>query len=504
VSPYTYVISTDDTYYYASNAFQIIYGGPDDAGGVDGTNPQAVIQAAITASSTGESILIKVGTFVFNTAQLLTDTLGSDIHACLILKSGVHLIGESRAGTILKLGDGIVANIIGGWTANDATVENLTVDGNKVNQTTTNVDGEHNGIYFMGTGVKVVNVTAKDCVECGVYGAAGYRQIYENIYATNCDGAGFAMTSSSYSVAKNIYVYDCCKSATQTMNTAGVIFANNHHASVYGIKSSTNDKAGFYFRGGGGYGGSGDQVYENGFDELYSDNNGSIGFMFSAGVDAYIIAHHFGHLSSNTDGATGVYYYGLQKCVFDFIEVINCNQTNDATYKYGVSFSTCEDVVIKNLSVLDNQDVHTIYSPVKYVNANERIFILSGNFGDATDYTSSELFHYADDTGGKIIFTNINGINNQGFGMPQPAMVPSDTYEKNKYPFPVKIFMTTPINDQDVITSYTIMDVDGTAKSFIVSWDDEEQVGKQFTLQPQDQIKFTYTFGNPNWFWYGC
>ncbi len=73
VSPYTYVISTDDTYYYASNAFQIIYGGPDDAGGVDGTDPQAVFDACIASHK--KEIVFATGTYTLDLTFKDTDSI---------------------------------------------------------------------------------------------------------------------------------------------------------------------------------------------------------------------------------------------------------------------------------------------------------------------------------------------------------------------------------------------------------------------------------------------
>jgi hypothetical protein len=67
ISPYTFLISIDaEDYIHASNAFQTIYGGPDDAGEVDGTDPIAVIQAALdglTAGRTWQEKIVCVGDF---------------------------------------------------------------------------------------------------------------------------------------------------------------------------------------------------------------------------------------------------------------------------------------------------------------------------------------------------------------------------------------------------------------------------------------------------------
>jgi hypothetical protein len=50
-SPYSYLIDFDGTDYHVVNAYQTVYGGPDDAGGVDGGDVNAVIQAMLDDAS---------------------------------------------------------------------------------------------------------------------------------------------------------------------------------------------------------------------------------------------------------------------------------------------------------------------------------------------------------------------------------------------------------------------------------------------------------------------
>lgn len=54
-SPYSYLVDFDGTDYYACNAYQVVYGGPSDAGAVDGGDPEAVIQAALDNLTGGRS-----------------------------------------------------------------------------------------------------------------------------------------------------------------------------------------------------------------------------------------------------------------------------------------------------------------------------------------------------------------------------------------------------------------------------------------------------------------
>jgi len=63
VSPYSYCISFDGTDYYASNAFQTVYGGPSDEGGVDGADLAAVVQACLDDLTTGGYVQFGPGIF---------------------------------------------------------------------------------------------------------------------------------------------------------------------------------------------------------------------------------------------------------------------------------------------------------------------------------------------------------------------------------------------------------------------------------------------------------
>jgi hypothetical protein len=59
-SAYNFLITYDSTYYYASNAFQTIYGGASDAGGVSGASLLAVTQACINYLTDGLIILLNL------------------------------------------------------------------------------------------------------------------------------------------------------------------------------------------------------------------------------------------------------------------------------------------------------------------------------------------------------------------------------------------------------------------------------------------------------------
>lgn len=72
VNSYTFIISTDGTYFYANNAFQTVYGGSSNVGGIDGTDFKAVLDAATAATTTnGGAIHIKRATYNPNGAIII-------------------------------------------------------------------------------------------------------------------------------------------------------------------------------------------------------------------------------------------------------------------------------------------------------------------------------------------------------------------------------------------------------------------------------------------------
>jgi len=109
----SFTIYTDGTDTYAMDEDgNVVYGGPGDAGGIDGANASAVIQAALDALTNGGTILIKTGTYTLNAKVT-------------IKHSKISLVGED--GTVLYCpfaGDKIYVN--GGLT--DVRISNLTVD----------------------------------------------------------------------------------------------------------------------------------------------------------------------------------------------------------------------------------------------------------------------------------------------------------------------------------------------------------------------------------------
>ena len=106
------------------------------------------IQAALDAG--GKNIFVKKGTYEISSA-------------ITILSSGVTIKGESKTNTIIKLANGANVSAIvvgnGATTLSDIVIEDIQVDGNKANQTTTS-----HGIYFYGASENYISESmVKDC-----------------------------------------------------------------------------------------------------------------------------------------------------------------------------------------------------------------------------------------------------------------------------------------------------------------------------------------------------
>ncbi len=114
------------------------------AKGDNATDDTSAIQAAIDAANTagGGTVLLPNGTYIVSNIL----TLGA---SCLTLKTGVVLLGESKTGAIIKLrsmSNGVpqIRPILA-FNCTDIAVCNLSIDGNKANQT---VDEHRAGIFL--------------------------------------------------------------------------------------------------------------------------------------------------------------------------------------------------------------------------------------------------------------------------------------------------------------------------------------------------------------------
>lgn len=96
----TYIFNFDGTDYSASNAYQLIYGGPDDAGEVDGADSVAVIQAVIDdLAATGGSLHFKLAEYNIEGLSLGLNPVDLHFNADL----GTRFIGDG-GGRLITFG----------------------------------------------------------------------------------------------------------------------------------------------------------------------------------------------------------------------------------------------------------------------------------------------------------------------------------------------------------------------------------------------------------------
>jgi len=174
--PASYIIRKNGSYVEAINGSTgtIDYGGANDAGGVSGSDASAVIQSAIDALPDGGTIVIRRGTYNFDSG--------------LTLKRYIHLKGEGWGSTIFKFThiDAPCINIdVDMYEAVE--ISDLWIDGNKSN-THAMIYGENmcnsafrrlmlqpSNYYYAGDGIDLNGA-----------GFGPYNNIIEDVIAVAC------------------------------------------------------------------------------------------------------------------------------------------------------------------------------------------------------------------------------------------------------------------------------------------------------------------------------
>lgn len=199
--PATYIMDTDGTDYYVHNAYQTIYGGPDDVGGIDGGDAALVLQTALDDLSTvGGRVYMKQGIY-----PMLRP---------IDLQKRVALIGETSHGyyypgdwgTILRAADDMSGDkdaiLTMGTTWNGAPAEsnieisNLQVDGSTYDVTS--------GIYLKLTeGVDIKNVIVKDFSDHGIFLQAPEHTHLDTVHSISHGVSGLYCVGAVGTYVKN-------------------------------------------------------------------------------------------------------------------------------------------------------------------------------------------------------------------------------------------------------------------------------------------------------------
>lgn len=194
-----YVITFDGTDYYASSAYQTVYGGPDDTGGVDGALFSDVINECLQdiSDAGGGTILLDGEEFTATKQILIPDTLTAN--------GGQERCIEIRGtgGTVIKVDETLEAHAI---YLDSAT--------------------EYHMIRFVGFDVwhhnkdeNYYSIYIKDArqvlLEDVIVGWAGLcidtcQVLYlNNFQAVDCPNEGLKINGCSYGWASNVFIDNC-------------------------------------------------------------------------------------------------------------------------------------------------------------------------------------------------------------------------------------------------------------------------------------------------------
>jgi len=299
VDPFTYVISKIGADYYANSGSQTLFGGPDDAGGVDGASAIAVITAALNASG---SIRLKANTTFPLTAKLsLTDT-----------HNYVSIRGEGRSSVLQLACNDDLVYILGDVppdTATHITLSDLTLDGNKAAY-----PAGKNALYIKHSMYDTFqNLWIKNAVEDGVHFENAQRSIFNNIFIKDCDGEGFyGYNIGGETILSNMWIAESglngikLDSANYVQGTNIFSVASGYHGMLL---AHTGDYACSF----------------NTFNNVHCLNNGvdSAGTYDGVHLDNAILGCEFNHLVCYDDQETKTQRYA-------FLETSSTSQKNKA------------------------------------------------------------------------------------------------------------------------------------------------------------------------------
>jgi len=251
---------------------------PDPVGSCSPSDPSFVgadgIVAAITASSNGDTVSIKNGTY----SGFTTPYLQSGKYYFINLTKNITITGESTTGTILS---GAVGNngsmfLIDNTAA--STISNLTITGG-VDDCGSDPCSEGNGIEINGTGTETLSLT-----NLKIYGNAGVGifsggsskvNVTNNTISSNGNGIWVSVTSNQlisgttiYENVEGIVIYNnatsTITSSTIRQNTSdGIRVVDNAVVTLTSNNIYSNAGVGLEIEDSGNVTGTGNSIYSN-------------------------------------------------------------------------------------------------------------------------------------------------------------------------------------------------------------------------------------------------
>lgn len=335
----------------------------------DGTDDNVQIQAAIDAVATagGGTVFIKKGTYVIG-AGIFTD-VGQD---------NVHIIGEGMGATILQAKAALpTSNAILSLNESYCSVRNLTIDGNKTNQTTQNHIGLGLNHFYNSSitdisaiEVEIKNINRNASNGMGIYGGDGSNFTISNCYVHDCEGIGVYMEDVDYA-----FVADT-RSKSNTLQGFNLSGGTNNKFSNCVALSNTLD----------GFTNGGSTRHE--YLDCYAASNGDNGFEISSGNTKVV-----GCVSYANTGH-GITFAG-SSCVLSgcritdnvknglFVSTGNISITGNVflnNKKHGIEISGGDNNVVtgNSIRVFEGLDTDNTYSGILLTGTAERN-VISGN-----------------------------------------------------------------------------------------------------------------------------
>ncbi|MCD6093193.1 MAG: right-handed parallel beta-helix repeat-containing protein [Candidatus Omnitrophica bacterium] len=318
-----------------------------------GTDHAEVIQKAIdyVASKGGGTIHITKGTYIITTKDIgLPYKVG--IH--IIEKAGIRIVGDGEGNTVLKLADGVGGTVIYYKNAHWLEIRDLTIDGNKDNNTDSGIDGDLAGIkghttYF----AKIVNVELRNCVRQGFYPTNCSWSHYENIYAHHNGYEGIVLDSEDLSTVINLKT-----------GTNGLI--DTSRAGLYIVGGATREPSYVTVVGG-----------------IHYNNPINVKIYNAIGVELYGVKAYYSRKDIDLDGiwvqnskdvklisceAVGNARGGILVVDSENVHIIGCLSRNNGQYGSGVDragiiltylYGNVRNIYISDCQLYDDQDTKT-------------------------------------------------------------------------------------------------------------------------------------------------
>jgi len=222
--------SYDYLIYYSGSRYEALNGNTGDIDYTHVNDGAVVLNSAITAvSSAGGGIIQIRGTILCRSSVIIKDIViikGAAEGASIKLDSAINLTGalvdSFNFATLTGLG------VTGG--VHHVYIENLTIDGNRSNNTTIPTIG----LRYYGYNWHLNNVHVKECHGIGHYsewatdpvnpvtGGATMNSYYDAFVVNNCDGIGWHMRGPHDSQIVNCAIYSCASKAMLIEYVAGV------------------------------------------------------------------------------------------------------------------------------------------------------------------------------------------------------------------------------------------------------------------------------------------